>query len=113
MLLALAATVGVWHTAPPLHTARAAHAVVATTDAVYVLGGSAGQLGVERFDGRRWTVATQLPHGAVNAPGAAVLDGRIYLSGGFESQTNLPTDAVEVYDPHANTWASAAPLPAS
>src|SRR4051812_17733079 len=112
MLLALAATVGAWHTAPPLHTGRAAHAVVATGDAVYVLGGSAGQLGVERFDGARWTVVTQLPHGAVNAPAAAAVDGRIYVIGGFESQTNLPTDAVEVYDAHANTWTSAAPLPA-
>ena len=45
----------------------------------------------------------------VNAPAATVLDGRIYVIGGFESQTNLPTDAVEVFDPHANTWTSAAP----
>ena len=33
------------------------------------------------FDGRTWTVATQLPHGALNAPAAATLDGRIYVIG--------------------------------
>src|SRR4051812_50210418 len=112
MLLALAATVGAWHTAPSLHTGRAAHAVVATGDAVYVLGGSAGQLGVERFDGTRWTVVTQLPHGAVNAPAAAAVDGRIYVIGGFESQTKLPTHAPEVYDPPPENWAAAPPPPA-
>jgi N-acetylneuraminic acid mutarotase len=108
MLLAVAS----WHTAPPLLTARAAHAVVATSDAIYVLGGSGGETNVERFDGKRWTVATTLPHGGVNAPAAVTLEGRIYLIGGFSQQTNLPVNTVEVYDPHAKTWSSAAPLPA-
>ena len=112
MLLALAATVGAWHTAPPLPTARAAHAVVVNGDSVYVLGGSGGQVDVDRFDGARWTIATQLPHGALNAPAAVALGGRIYVLGGFAAQTNLPSDAVDVYDPRANTWSSAAPLPA-
>jgi len=114
MFLALAATatVGSWHAAPPLLTARAAHAVVATSEAIYVFGGSSGQTGVERFDGKHWTVATQLPHGGLNAPAAVVLNQRIYLIGGFEEQTNLPTAAVDVYDPSANTWSAAAPLPA-
>src|SRR4051794_8107748 len=116
MLLALAATatasVGSWHAAPPLLTARAAHAVAATSEAIYVFGGSGGQAGVERFDGKHWAVATQLPHGGLNAPAAVVLNQRIYLIGGFEEQTNLPTATVDVYDPHGNTWAAAAPLPA-
>jgi N-acetylneuraminic acid mutarotase len=112
MLLAVAATIGSWHAAPPLLTARAAHAVVATSDAVWVLGGSGGETGVERFDGKRWAVATHLPHGGLNAPAAVALGGRIFLIGGFADQTNLPVDTVDVYDPHANTWSSAAPLPA-
>jgi N-acetylneuraminic acid mutarotase len=112
MLLALAAAIGTWHVGPPLLTARAAHAVVAATDGIYVLGGSGGQTSVERFDGKHWTVETNLPHGGLNAPAAAVLAGRIYVIGGFAEQTNLPVDTVDVYDPHTGAWTSAAPLPA-
>jgi len=103
---------GVWHAAPPLPSARAAHAVAAAAGAIYVIGGSGGQLDVDRFDGKRWTVATRLPHGGLNAPAAAVLDGRIYVIGGFEQQTNLPTDRVEVYDPKHRTWSDGPKLPA-
>src|SRR4051812_13462801 len=113
-LVAAAAAIvaGSWHTAPPLLDARAAHTVVAAGSAIYVLGGSNGQLDVDRFDGRKWTVATQLPRGALNAPAAVTLDGRIYVTGGFEAQTNLPSDGVEIYDPQANTWSDGPPLPA-
>jgi N-acetylneuraminic acid mutarotase len=112
VVIALAATLAsAWHAAPQLRTPRAAHAVATATDAIWVVGGSGGQLGVERFDGQRWTVATQLPHGGLNAPAAAVAGGRLYVLGGVEEQTNLPTDAVEVYDPRTHAWSSAAPLP--
>ena len=109
---AAALVAGSWHTAPPLPDARAAHAVVTAGSSIYVLGGSNGQLTVDRFDGKRWTVATQLPQGALNAPAAATLDGKIYVTGGFEAQTNLPSDRVEIYDPQANTWSDGPPLPA-
>src|SRR3954465_10672160 len=104
MILAVAATIGAWHTAHPLRAARAAHAVVVADDAVYALGGSGGQTAVERFDGTRWRVATQLPHGGLNAPAAVTLAGRIYVLGGFAQQTTLPTDTVDVYDPRVDTW---------
>lgn len=99
-------------TAPPLPTPRAAHAVVAARGALWVLGGSGGQTEVDRFDGRRWTVATRLPAGGLNAPAAVALGGRIWVLGGFEEQTNLPTAAVHVYDPRRNRWSSARRLPA-
>src|SRR3954454_9148966 len=113
MPVTLAAVVaGAWHTARPLVHARAAHAVVASHDALWALGGSSGETAVERFDGKRWTKATTLPHGGLNAPAAVVLDGRIYVIGGFEQQTNLPTARVETYDPRAKHWRDAPPLPA-
>jgi Kelch motif len=40
----------------------------------------------------------------------AVLNGRIYVIGGYDIDGNS-TATVEVYDPHANTWASAHPIP--
>src|SRR6476661_6611610 len=116
MVLAVAAVVvGSWSKAPPLLAARSAHAVVAAGDSVYALGGSGAggtPLDVERFDGKRWRVATTLPGDGLNAPAAVVLGGRIYLIGGFETTTNVPTARVRVYDPATRAWSDAAPLPA-
>lgn len=110
-----AVSIGSWSAAPPLRAARSAHAVVAAGGAIYALGGSGAggtPLGVERFDGRRWSVVAQLPDGGLNAPAAVAIGGRIFLIGGFGGTTNLPTDAVHVFDTAAGTWSDAAPLPA-
>jgi N-acetylneuraminic acid mutarotase len=98
-----------------MRNARSAHAVVATENAIYALGGSGvpgGVLEVERFDGRMWVAETTLPAGGLNAPAAVVLGGRVYVIGGFEGLTNIPTVRVHVYDPVTQTWSEAAPLPA-
>jgi len=96
--------------------ARAAHAVVATPQAIYALGGTGAGgmpvLAVERFDGRAWHDETMLPGRGVNAPAAAVAEGRIYLIGGFDTVSNVPVATVRVYDIAARTWSEAAPLPA-
>jgi N-acetylneuraminic acid mutarotase len=107
---------GTWRSEAPMLHARAAHAVVSTGDALYALAGTgaggAPVLDVERFDGRRWTSETTLPGPGLNAPAAAVLGGRIYLTGGFSTVTNVPTDRVHVYDLAAHRWSEAASLPA-
>jgi len=106
---------GAWEQAPSMRNARAAHAVVSVGDAIFALAGT-GEGGnpvleVERFDGSRWVAESSLPGKGLNAPAAAVLNGRIYLIGGFNTSTNTPTDRVEVYDPVAKSWSEAAPLP--
>jgi N-acetylneuraminic acid mutarotase len=105
-----------WRTEPPMLHARAAHAVVATSDAIFALAGTgaggAPVLAVERFDGSAWRAESTLPGAGLNAPAAAVLDGRIYLIGGFNTTTNVPTTEVHVYDPATRAWSDAAPLPA-
>jgi N-acetylneuraminic acid mutarotase len=54
---------------------------------VYALGGTGADgapvLAVERFDGTRWSEEATLPGDGLNAPAAAMLDGRIYVIGGF------------------------------
>jgi N-acetylneuraminic acid mutarotase len=96
--------------------ARAAHAIVATGDAIYAIGGTgAGSkpvLEVERFDGRAWREETTLPGNGLNAPAAVAIDGRIYVVGGFSTTTNVPTDRVLIYDLRRQSWSEAAPLPA-
>lgn len=104
-----------WSSAPPMRSARAAHAVVVAEGAVYVLAGTGADgrpvLEVERFDGRAWTQETALPGHGLNAPAAAALGGRIYLIGGFDTTTNVPTAQVLVYDATTHRWSTAAPLP--
>ena len=106
---------GVWTSEPPLLAGRAAHAVVSTEAAIYVLGGTneSGRpiLEVERFDGTTWTVETTLPGDGLNAPTAVVLDERIYVIGGFNTTTNVPDAQVQVYDLATQTWSTVAPLP--
>ena len=102
-----------WHELAPLLNGRSAHAVVSDRETVYALAGTDGtpvRL-VERFDGRVWTEETTLPGPGLNAPAAALLHGRIYVIGGFETTTNVPTDRVRVYDTKTRKWSDAAPLP--
>jgi N-acetylneuraminic acid mutarotase len=107
---------GVWDTAPSMLNARAAHAVVSTDNAIFVLGGTGANgspvLDVERFDGSTWSVETTLPGEGLNAPAAAIVDGRIYLIGGFGTTSNVPISDVHIYDIAAKSWSDAAPLPA-
>ncbi len=107
---------GAWRTEPSMRYARAAHAVVASSTAVYALAGTgaggAPVLPVERFDGSAWRIETTLPGAGLNAPAAALIGERIYLLGGFNTVTNVPSTQVLVYDLETRRWSDAAPLPA-
>ena len=107
---------GTWQAAPSMLHARAAHAVVSTGTELYALGGTGAGgkpvLEVERFDGKRWIEETTLPGNGLNAPAAAVVNGRIYLLGGFNTTTNVPSDHLLVYDLTTHAWSEGAPLPA-
>lgn len=107
---------GHWESMAPLNHARAAHAVVATDHAIYAIAGTGekgGQpvLAVERFDGEKWTDETTLPGRGLNAPAAVVLGDKIFIIGGFNTVTNVPTADVSIYDTESRTWSKGAPLP--
>ena len=105
-----------WRNEPSLLTPRAAHAVVATDDAIFAMAGTGPDgkplLDVERFDGTAWTREGALPGEGLNAPAAAALDGSLYLIGGFGTTTNRPTTSVHRYDLRRRQWTAVAPLPA-
>src|SRR5688572_12633370 len=107
---------GSWRKEPNLVTPRAAHAVVATVNAIYAMAGTGpdGQpvLAVERFDGAAWKQDTTLPAEGLNAPAAAAIGDVIYLIGGFGTTTNRPTTSVRRYNVETRQWSDAAPLPA-
>ena len=108
--------VGTWERVATMPTPRAAHAAVATSDALYVLGGTGGKgtpvLAVDRFDGTAWTTEGNIPGEGLNAPAAAILGDALYLIGGFGTTTNRPTAAVHRYDLRNKTWSEAAPMAA-
>ena len=107
--------VGQWQSQPDMLQARAAHAVVSTRGGVVALAGTGPEgpvLEVERFDGRQWIHETQLPGNGLNAPAAVVLNDKIYLIGGFNTTTNVPSSDVLIYDPGRKSWSNAPPLPA-
>ncbi|HEX6107557.1 MAG TPA: kelch repeat-containing protein, partial [Gemmatimonadales bacterium] len=52
-----------------------------------------------------WTDRRPLPVPLAWSNGAGVINGKIYVSGGFsETGDALPTRALYVYDPGTNTW---------
>jgi N-acetylneuraminic acid mutarotase len=98
-----------------MNHARAAHAVVSTGKAIYALGGTgthgAPVLAVEQFDGKEWKDEGTIPGQGINAPAAAAVTGKIYLIGGFNTVTNVPTNQVYIYDTATRKWDRGAPLP--
>lgn len=56
-----------------------------------------------------WTERAAAPLPATEV-GAAWFDGQIWVIGGFAEDAS-PLDAVQVYDPGEDSWATAAPLP--
>jgi N-acetylneuraminic acid mutarotase len=105
-----------WDGVAPLNHARTAHAVVSTGSAIFAFAGT-GEGGapvrqVERWGGERWQVVAQLPGPGLNAPAAAAVGETIYVIGGFETDTNVPSSRVHVFTQEDGTWREAAPLPA-
>src|SRR5690606_32314873 len=59
-----------------------------------------------------WQTRAGIPTGRERgAAVTGVIDGKIYIAGGF--RTLMASDLVDVYDPDADTWTPLAPLPAT
>ena len=102
-----------WTELPALPGPRVAGGAVTIGNRIIVTGGQAnGQLvpTTEVFDGTKWTRGADMP--TLREHLALVTDGRYaYAIGGRALSSDKNTDAVERYDPEANTWEKMAPLP--
>jgi len=61
-----------------------------------------------------WTLRAPLPQGLWGMDQAAVLNGKIYVSGGCQFRgciTDAPSASLYVYDPATNTWAGKRAMP--
>jgi N-acetylneuraminic acid mutarotase len=100
------------------------HAVATVTDAaghsiVYVIGGRSASGGsltkVMAYDvsTNTWTLKAPLPVPRYSTNGAAVINGKIFVSGGRKNgwAYNPPSDQSYMYDPGTDTWTRKQNLP--
>jgi len=107
-----------WEARAPLPTARTEVAVAALNGRIYVAGGYAADGStldvVDVYDPATdsWATAAPLPEGR-NHMGLAALAGRLYAVGGYGGPISASAAAADVwaYDPEADSWSAAAPLP--
>ncbi len=92
-----------------------APAAVSLARKIYVIGGFSGSSNrpestVRVYDtaSRRWSRAAPLP-APRGGQAAAVLDGKIHVVGGGNSESTIADHSV--YDPATGSWSEAAPLP--
>lgn len=107
---------GSWTAMHPAPLARTETVAVTLGGIVYEIGGEA--LGredsplMQAYDPATdsWRDLAPLPHGASHM-GAAVLNGKIYVAGGFTANVHKgPVDGFYVYDPATDRWRTLAPL---
>ena len=111
---------GIWDNQTPLPAATQETGSVACNGKVYVLGGIVGTNSLGVIDtntawaydpsAKTWAALAPYPGTAVDHPGAACLNGTVYLIGGL-IKAGVAVKAVYAYDIATNTWAQVADLP--
>ncbi len=104
-----------WRERARMPTARGAGVAVVVDGKIYVAGGRpprGADFAVYDPQADSWRALPDLPTQRNHLAGAPV-GGKVYIVGGrFEGGAGSPqSDAVEVYDPAANTWSSRARMP--
>jgi N-acetylneuraminic acid mutarotase len=125
-----------WMIKASMSVARSRAAVAAVNGKVYVIGGESAAAGFQPIQGdnflresvtlnawektteeydpaaNSWASKATKPTGVSNI-GAGVINGKIYVPGGYyvSGSSSYATSVVEVYDPATNSWSTVAPLP--
>jgi N-acetylneuraminic acid mutarotase len=102
----------------PTPLVRSEVAVVTMGDKLLVVGGEVGDVKaatlLQEYDPAtgKWRDLAPMPAGASH-PGAAIMDGKLYVAGGFTMNVHLnPVDRFFVYDTKTNHWQALPPLAA-
>ncbi len=107
---------GPWSIGPRLDQARAGLSATVLDGRVYAAGGAGlanprDALEVYDPETRAWRVLKPMPVG-LERFGMAVLDGRIWVAGGYSSEGGAePIDSVWSYDPLTDAWSGESALP--
>lgn len=112
-----------WRTRAPLPTGRAALMAVTVDGKVYALGGEQGGIHAGNLNQvydpatDRWKTLAAMPSSREHLA-AAVIGSTIYVVGGRVTsdhhnywRTTTNSNALEAYDPSADTWKTLAPMP--
>ena len=104
-----------WAAKHSMQTPRSQSKAAALSGIIYVVGGrtSTGpRATVEAYSVNTdtWSARKALPSARTALNGASVINGRIYVTGGFNSSFAL-TSTLFAYDPAANTWTKLANMP--
>ncbi|NLG48795.1 MAG: hypothetical protein GX552_01630 [Chloroflexi bacterium] len=103
-----------WQTVAQISTPRSRFAQAELNGIIYVFSGLTEEGWtpfVEALDTHtnQWERRANKPTAVANV-GAAVVDGLIYVPGGYDANNSV-RDILEVYDPQQDQWATAAPMP--
>ncbi|HEY7300120.1 MAG TPA: kelch repeat-containing protein [Xanthobacteraceae bacterium] len=116
--------VGIWAKKAPMRFARSEFQAAAVNGKIYVIGGGRADIrdgkpfdsytngDTDEYDPTTdsWRARTPMPEGGTHNS-IAVLDGKIYIAGGFAGrQHTLPTASLHSYDPATDTWRKLASL---
>jgi N-acetylneuraminic acid mutarotase len=110
-----------WAAKRSLSPNRTRHVAVGVNNRIYVAGGehvnwhtlrsfTLSRVDVYDVATNTWTQLASLPSVRYGPNGASTINGKIYVTGGLNSQ-RLPTKTLFVYDLGTNTWTRKADLP--
>lgn len=115
---------GIWLTRAPMPTARSDLRAEAISGILYAAGGyspesSTGDLAtLEAYNPltNSWASKAPMPVTDYGNPGryggaSGVIDGQLYMAGGWRTNPPLPTSTLLVYDPTTDSWSSRASMP--
>jgi len=114
----------IWTNKAEMPTPRWAHTSAEVNGKIYIIGGGTSEpdsiclSSVEEYDPSTdtWTRKADMPTPrGWNSPSSAVVDGRIYVIGGYAGADvdEWCLSTVEEYDPAANTWTRKVDMPTS
>ena len=106
---------GTWKQLPVTPTIRTENSAALLEEKIYVLGGFTPKGITARVDVwdpvlNNWGLAIPLPQGLHHTT-ATVLNGKLYVIGGFESGFWKPVNTTYEYDPDLHRWSHKTPMP--
>ena len=111
--IAFDGSTGLFYTdrAPRPFAGSAHHALEIVGRKIFLFGGLGGTEGIVQIydpDANVWSLGKDMPF-AAGAAVSAVIDRKIYVTGGLVGGTT--TDQAAVYDPASDSWSTIAPMP--
>lgn len=105
-----------WTIKAPMPTALSESAAEVINGILYVIGGTSGtredpSLQAYNPATDTWTTLAPMPGGRYQGDGAGVINGQLYIPGGWTVSPGLPNNNLFVYNPSTNSWSSKANMP--